>query len=178
MEIISSILEIFKYLVPALLSILITYLFLRKMEKSETLKAETQKYENIATTTIPIRIQAYERMTLFLERINPSNLIIRLKQPEMNAADLHSVLLFSIRQEYEHNLSQQLFISASSWQLISMVKDQIINEMNQIYMSASPSRSAMDYSKELLNFYIEKNEPMPTQRCLDVIKNEFNLQFS
>jgi hypothetical protein len=178
MEVVATILEIVKYIVPALMMIGITYLFLKKMQKSEEIKADIIRNENITKTTIPVRIQAYERMTLFLERINPSNLILRLKQPEMNAADLHSVLLFSIRQEYEHNLSQQLYISAATWQLITMVKDQLINEMNQIYMSAPPSRSSMDYSKEILNFYIEKDEPMPTQRCLDVVKNEFNLQFS
>ena len=102
---------------------------------------------------------------------------MRLRTPEMNAGELHQLLLFTIRQEYEHNIAQQLYVSASAWQMISLAKDQIINDINQVSTKINQDATATEFSRAILQFYIEKNEPMPTQRCIDIVKNEFNAIF-
>lgn len=169
--------EVLKYGLPSTIIVGIVYLFLKHFEKIEWKKLNFQQNQSITKEIVPIRIQAYERLTLFLERITPSNLIMRLRTPEMNAGELHQLLLFTIRQEYEHNIAQQLYVSASAWQMISLAKDQIINDINQVSTKINQDATATEFSRTILQFYIEKNEPMPTQRCIDIVKNEFNAVF-
>jgi hypothetical protein len=170
-------LELLKYCLPSLAMGGIVYLFLKHFEKNEARKLGAQQTLSLNKEIIPIKLQAFERLTLLLERITPSNLIMRLRTPDMTSGELHQLLLFTIRQEYEHNIAQQLYISASSWQMINLAKDQIINDINQISSRIPHENSAMELSRNILQFYIEKNEPMPSQRCIDIIKNEFNQVF-
>ncbi|MCF8258685.1 MAG: hypothetical protein K9J06_14110 [Flavobacteriales bacterium] len=75
--------------------------------------------------TLPTRLQAYERLLLFLERSEPSNLILRLHRPGMSAALLQSELLKAIRNEYEHNLTQQIYVSDLSWSKVQEARDAV-----------------------------------------------------
>lgn len=170
-------LELLKYCLPSAAMAGIVYLFLKHFEKNESRKLQAQQTQSMNKELVPIKLQAYERLTLLLERITPSNLIMRLRTPDMTSGELYQLLLFTIRQEYEHNIAQQLYVSASSWQMINLAKDQIINDINQIASRIPQENSAMELSRSILQFYIEKNEPMPTQRCIDIIKTEFNQVF-
>ncbi|HRB40541.1 MAG TPA: hypothetical protein PKX86_07525 [Bacteroidia bacterium] len=71
---------------------------------------------------LPLKLQAVERMVVFLERIQPENILFRILQPGMNVRDLQVDLLAAIRQEYEHNVSQQVYVSVQSWSLITKAK--------------------------------------------------------
>lgn len=170
-------LEILKYSLPSAVIAGIVYLFLRHFEKIEKQKLNRQVLQQREKETTPIKIQAYERIVLLLDRITPSNLIMRLRTPDMNAGDLHQLLVFSIRQEYEHNIAQQLYLGANTWQMVTLTKDQIIHDINLIYSQTNREASASEFSRAILQFYIEKNEPMPTQRCIDIVKTEFNSIF-
>mgnify|MGYP001007118325 FL=1 len=178
MDYISILLEIIKYTMPSLVCAVIVYVFLSKQSKSERMKMQFNLSKQSSKELMPIRLQAFERMTLFLERISPNQLIMRIREPEMDAADLHSALVFAIRQEYEHNISQQLYISESTWQMIVLTKDQLINDINSVYASVGNNSSGIEFSRAYLNFYVERNEPTPNHRCLNILKNEFNAIFS
>ena len=104
-------------------------------ERSETLKVVT-----------PIRLQAYERMALFLERIAPSSLVLRCWQPGMDLKLLQGVMTKNIRDEWEHNLSQQVYLSPGLWARIREAKDEMVNLVNSAAVSlpdtSDPTRLA------------------------------------
>ena len=78
----------------------------------------------------PIRLQAYERMVLFMERINPESLILRTHQDGLNAKEFHVRLIKSIREEYEHNITQQMYVSVGAWNMVTNAKNNIVKLCN------------------------------------------------
>ena len=121
--------------------------------------------------TLPLRLQAYERSVLFIERINPSNLFVRLHSPGMSAAQLHQLVLAEIRFEYQHNISQQLYISNDAWNIIKRVKEDTINLVNQSISNLHPEASAVDLSKVIFNRLSEVEEN-PFDLALLVLKRD------
>src|SRR6187399_2152934 len=132
MEIITLILEILKYTLPALIVFLTAYFLLtRYMNKDAGLKAIELKMKR-DKEIIMLRLQAYERLALFLERMNPASIVSRVRTPDMLANELQYAMVKTIREEYEHNLSQQVYISSNTWGLIVAAKDEIIKTINLI----------------------------------------------
>lgn len=125
-----EILEILKYILPSIVVLLTAWLTISSFLKNEIKKKQTEI--NIASKEIiiPIRLQAYERIILFLERISPGSLIMRIHQSGMSAYQLQTALLNNIREEFEHNLSQQLYISSNSWSLVKNAKEEIVKLIN------------------------------------------------
>ena len=78
-------------------------------------------------------MQAYERLVLFLERMNPDNLVLRCYEPTMDSKLLKDVMVQNIRNEFEHNLSQQLYISNEAWALIKNAKEEMISTINTVF---------------------------------------------
>ena len=102
-------------LIPLAGMLLITYLLLQHFFNKQLKESEKELINQKAKSYLPLKIQAYERAILFLERIDPNNLIIRIHKPTMNASNLHLEILKQIREEYNHNMSQQIYISPKSW---------------------------------------------------------------
>lgn len=125
------------------------------------LQIETNRKQEIDKKRIGVTLQAYERMMLFLERINPANLIPRVMTQGLNVAKLQSVLLQNIREEYEHNMSQQLFVYSKSWELIKSAKEEVISLVNNSASKVKPEDDASLLAKEiLLSGYQGKNDPV------------------
>ena len=99
---------------------------------------------------LPLKLQAVERMVVFLERIQPENILFRILQPGMNVRDLQVDLLAAIRQEYEHNVSQQVYVSIQSWSLITKEKDDIIATVNLAADSMDKTEKAILLSQIIL----------------------------
>lgn len=99
---------------------------------------------------LPLKLQAVERMVVFLERIQPENILFRILQPGMNVRDLQVDLLAAIRQEYEHNVSQQVYVSIQSWSLITKAKDDIIATVNLAADSMDKTEKAILLSQIIL----------------------------
>lgn len=119
----------------------------------------------------PLTLQAYERIVLLLERIEPSNLVMRSKSNEMSAQQLHGTLLNNIREEYEHNVSQQIYISDNAWNLTKQAKEETINIINL----AANSIDKGGNSNELTRAIFEKMMVLPkspSQIALDYVKAE------
>lgn len=118
-------LEILKITIPALIVFAtVFYLFksyLNGQLQMEALKNQTGRQQNI----LPLKLQAYERLMLLCERITPENLIFRINMPEMSGHDLKQALLIAIQQEFEHNLTQQLYVSESAWKILKLSKEQL-----------------------------------------------------
>lgn len=127
--------DLLKITIPAALVLYGVYLTVRSFLNKEFEKHLAQAKINNSATAFPIRLQAYERMALFLERIAINNLIIRLNQKGMSSAHFQQFMLSEIREEFNHNLSQQIYMSDESWNHIKNAMEDVVVLINQ---SAEP----------------------------------------
>lgn len=101
--------------------------------------------------TLPIRIQAYERLMLFCERINIEQLVYRLREPDMKVRELQSILMIAVQQEYEHNLSQQIYASSNLWKIIELSKNEVLNMIASTADNFKAEDDALPYSNALIS---------------------------
>lgn len=133
------ILDIIKTTVPALI-VFATVYYLFKTYIQQQYHLESLKIQKInAKNTLPLKLQAYERLVLLCERISIETLIYRLNTPGMEAIELRNALMIAIQQEYEHNLTQQIYISENLWQIIKLAKEQMQNIIGSVSTGSSTS---------------------------------------
>jgi hypothetical protein len=168
--------ELFKIVAPAAIVLygmfLVTKSFLNKDFEKKILELKIKHFD----TTIQIRLQAYERMALYLERITPANLLPRVTESEYIVAQLHAVLLNEIRQEYNYNLSQQIYMSDTTWQQIRTTTEQVTSLINDAASDLSPEAPAMELVKKVFENVI--NHGNPTATSLLSLKTEAQILFS
>ena len=121
-----QILGLMVYCIPALVTGVIAFLFFREHTDNENNRRNFILKESIQKESLPIRLQAYERLTLFLERISPQNLLKRVSPISQKVEDYKSLLIQTVEQEYEHNLSQQIYVSDPCWRIVSAAKNSTI----------------------------------------------------
>jgi hypothetical protein len=164
-------LDILKYIVPSLVVLATAYLLIEKfLENERHQRNMTFRRESQGLTT-PIRLQAYERLTLFLERISPSALVMRVHKSGMSAKLLQAELLKAIRTEYEHNLSQQIYVSPGAWDLIKNAKEETIKLVNTAAINVADEASGVDLGKLMLEVTM-KVDKLPGDVALDYLKQE------
>ena len=132
-------------------------------ERRETLKVVT-----------PIRLQAYERMALFLERISPDSLVLRCYQPGMDLKLLQGVMTKNIRDEWEHNLSQQVYLAPGTWARIREAKDEMVNLVNS---SAVTMTDTDDPTRLAATIFASAAKHLPTDKALEELHKEINELF-
>ena len=132
-------------------------------ERRETLKVVT-----------PIRLQAYERMALFLERISPDSLVLRCYQPGMDLKLLQGVMTKNIRDEWEHNLSQQVYLAPGTWARIREAKDEMVNLVNS---SAVTLTDTDDPTRLAVSIFASAAKHLPTDKALEELHKEINELF-
>lgn len=118
-----------------------------------------------------LRIQAYERLVLYLERITPDALIMRLHQGGMSADALRSDMAKAIREEFEHNLSQQIYVSEGAWQKVLHAREETIQLINIAHKKMSEKSSGLEYSKLIFNILSEVGKT-PNADALAAIRRE------
>lgn len=164
-------LEILKYTFPALLMLLLTYLMLSNFLDNEENRRNYMLKREVRKNALPTRLQAYERITLFLERITPNSLLVRVPAKNLTALEYQALLLKSIRDEYEYNLSQQIYISEEAWRLVVTAKSATVSIINKIAAETKPDSSGIDLSKNILNHTLEIGV-FPTRSAIHFIKGE------
>jgi hypothetical protein len=143
---------------------------MKNQPSGHTIQGEEQKI------ILPLRLQAYERIILFLERISPNNMIMRLNKPEMSSFQLQSALIKTIREEFEYNLSQQLYISLKGWELVKNAKEETIKLINVASGKIPETASAGELVKIIFDLALEKNR-LPVDVAIDEIKKEIQKIF-
>jgi hypothetical protein len=123
---------------------------------------------------LPLRLQACERFVLFLERINPNNLLLRVSQPGQGARELHALIIRTIREEFEYNLSQQLYVSQGTWELIRSAKEEAISLVNRAADRLPEGSTAADLSRAILDLSMERDK-LPSAKAIDAVKREIRL---
>src|ERR1043166_8983718 len=121
-----ALIEFIKILVPASVVLYAVYLTVRAFISREIELRKLEVRGRSIETILPNRLQAYERITLFLERISPQNLLVRLNAPGLPAREFHQLLLAEIRNEYNHNVSQQVYMSENVWSIVKNAKEDLI----------------------------------------------------
>ncbi len=129
-----------------------------------------------ASLLTPLKLQAYERMILFLERISPQNLISQYNDGLNSANGLKHLVEAAVHQEFSHNLSQQIYISNQAWNIIRVVKEEVIQLLHTTYGSMGPEATGVEFSKAIVDRMIVDNR-IPTQKAIDFLKAEINLYF-
>lgn len=166
-------LEILKISLPAVIVLITAVLVLKSVLKKDMEIRKTEIVLQNQKIITPIRLQAYERMLLFLERISPNNVIMRLQTPNMTIGELHREMVIIIRSEFEHNLSQQLYVSVEAWEKIKIAKEKTIQLLNLSLNELDPNDDAMIYSKLVFEKLIE-NPKSDLQDAIEFLKEEIH----
>ncbi len=166
-----QLLDILKYIVPSLVVLATAYLLIEKFFENERHQRNLMFKRESQGLTTPVRLQAYERLTLFLERINPSALVTRVHKSGMSAKLLQAELLKAVRTEFEHNLSQQIYVSPGAWELIKNAKEETIKLVNTAAINMTDEASGLELGKLILEVAM-KIEKLPGEVALDYLKQE------
>ncbi len=163
--------ELILYLLPAIITGGVAYFFFKKHTDNEENRRRYLLQKELQKNALPLRLQAYERMALFLERISPTNLMLRV-QPLSNDKKAYAQLLIAnIDQEFEHNLAQQIYITEACWNVIKSAKNTTITIIRNTV--GNPETTDSDKLRELvLTSLLEKSSPSDTGMAF--IKNELN----
>lgn len=178
-DIIAFIIEIVPHLIIAFTLIYLVHESFRFIKSRDQLMLENQKYANKASAVKPqrdsslaqLQLQAAERFVLYLERIAPDRLVMRLHQNGMDSKMLQTELSRAIREEFDHNLSQQLYVSEGAWELIKNAKEEMIRLISATGESMPKNSTGLDYSRKLFQT-ASKIERLPSQIALEYLRKE------
>lgn len=168
--------EFGKILIPASVVLYAAYLLVRSfIQKEIDLKRLDVRSRSIETV-LPNRLHAYERMTLFLERMSPQNLLVRVNTSTLAAREFHQLLLAEVRNEYNHNVSQQVYIGEEVWELIKSAKEDLIVTINDSALEMGEGATSLDLSKKIFEKTIAKSVD-PLGHALSELKREIQRTF-
>src|SRR5690606_38373415 len=165
----SRVIDLFLFAIPSLITGLIAYYFFKEHTKNEDGRRRFLLQKDLQVNAMPLRLQAYERMAIFLERITPSKLLIRVVPTSSNKETYESLLIASIEQEFEHNLSQQIYISDECWNIITAAKNATIQLIRKASL-LEKTDTANKLREVVLTEMMEKRAP--SDAALSYIKQE------
>jgi hypothetical protein len=168
--------DLIKVLLPAGLVLWAMYLTVNSFIKKEILQKELDiKFES-SKILLPIRLQAYERMALFLERISPNNLLVRLSGRVTTVAEFQQLMLIEIREEFSHNLSQQVYMSDEAWINVKNAMNETVTLINLSSKELPAEATSLELSKRILELVLTKNIT-PSEDALKFLKQEMRDTF-
>ncbi len=178
-----DILSLIGIIIPTLsLSIILVYVLKSQQQKVEpTVQVTppkpvvTNSNEN-AKFFLPHRVEAYQRIILFMERISPNSLVMRKFEHGMKAKELQGELLSTIRSEFEHNIAQQIFISPQGWKMVKESKEEIIKIINLASSQIDENGNALDLSQKIFEIATQI-EKLPTEITNEFLINELQRLF-
>ena len=166
---ISRIIDLFLFAIPSLITGIIAYYFFKEHTKNEDGRRRFLLKKDMQVNAMPLRLQAYERMALLLERISPSKLLIRITPTSSSKENYEILLIQSIEQEFEHNLSQQIYISDKCWSIITTAKNATIQLIRKASM-LEKTDTANKLREVVLTEMMERLSP--SDAALSFIKDE------
>jgi hypothetical protein len=170
------VLDLLKIILPAGVVLYGMYLvvisFLSKEREKMLVDLKTQNTQVV----LPVRLQAAERLCLLLERITPNNLVRRSNPSQFAAAELHTILLGEVREEFNHNLSQQVYFSEETWEAVRRAVEDVITLLNQSRQSVDAEASGMDLARTIFAQSLDRKNDAITY-ALRQVKSEIQLYF-
>lgn len=168
MEILADLLKI---TIPAALVLYGMFLSVKSLLKNDHDKKLIELQGKKMQITLPLRLQAYERMALFLERITPNNLITRLNDNSYTNEEMRIVLISEIRNEFNHNFSQQVYISPKAWVQIKTATERVISAINDASSGTEAGGQSIALIKRVFEGIINANDDY-TGEALEFLKAE------
>ena len=159
------------FTIPSIMLFGIAYYFINGWLKSQETIERQKSSRALRKQTLPLKLQALERLALFLERIRVDQLILRMRSRDMSAHELSSLMLLTIQQEYEHNMSQQIYTSDQLWQIIKMAKQQNETLISSVARSL-PESAGGDELLDALASEMENKKDDPLHMALRAIRME------
>ena len=164
-------LEVLKYVLPLGVALLAAYFILKAYLDHEMKKKKAELKKDDRQVTLPLQLQAYERLILLLERISPAQLVIRALLPGMGPYQFQTVLLQSIREEFEHNQTQQVYVSDEAWLKVKQAREELVRLINISATDGREELSANDLARHILDEW-SKLDRNPIQLAIDRLKND------
>ena len=171
-----ALIEFGKILIPASVVLYAAFLMVRSFIQKDIDLKRLEIRGRSMETILPNRLHAYERMTLFLERMSPQNLLVRLNTGAIPAKEFQQLLLAEVRNEYNHNVSQQVYISEEVWELIKNAKEDLIVSINDAASELGEGAGSLDLSKKIIEKSMGKVVD-PLAHALSELKREVHRIF-
>lgn len=156
-----NLVQLFFYLLPALIVGGLAFYFFHVQNKGEEQRRRFLLMKENQKQALPVRLQAFERMALFLERIAPGHLLLRVKPFSEDKRDYTELLVNTIEQEYEHNLAQQIYISDETWNVLKASKNATINNLRKT-AAREDIKDVSEFRKEVLTNLLDQSSPSDT----------------
>jgi hypothetical protein len=163
---------VISFLLVSLAMVTIVYLFLKRQHDHSLLKLQTELALQRQNYFLPSKLEAYQRCILLLDRISPANLTLRTLQVTHNARTQQSLLVKTVREEFEHNIAQQLFVSPQGWAMLIQAKEEVLRVINMAANTLDSQASATDLASRILEISAQI-EQFPTEICRAYLQNEF-----
>ena len=170
------VLQIALIIFPAGAVLLTTIFFLRKESSQELRSMQIEMKKQRQEFFLPNRVESYQRAVLLMERIHPNSLVMRLHNPGLPARALQAEFLQAIRDEYDHNVAQQLFVSIQGWQMVKNSKEETIKIINLAGNQMSAAATGMDLSAKIFEIVAEIGQ-LPTEITVEYLKRELQELF-
>ena len=164
-------LELMQYTVPSIVMFVFTLLLVRWFLKSENDRRKQEFLLGQNKNSLPMRIAAYERLTLFLERISAESIIIREQPHALTVKEFQANLLRAIRTEYEHNMAMQVHLPSGTWLLVRNAKEEMIKIINISANLVKPDEVSMALAKTVLEQY-PGTAAYHFKKALDMLKTD------
>lgn len=171
MELTQIIFQIALIIIPAGAVLMTAIYFLRRETEKEYRAMKMEIKKNRDEFFLPHRVEAYQRAILLMERIHPNSLIMRHHNPGLPAMAMQAKLMEAIREEYEHNIAQQMFISKEAWDVVKKAKDETVKILNLAGNQMAPTSTAMDLASKVFELVGEIGT-LPSEIAVDLLKQE------
>ncbi len=173
----ATFLEILKYTLPSLI-ILGTVMVMGKHFLKQAMNSDQQRYnyeyrKNNSNVIVPAKLRANERLTLFIERISPESILGRFNIVGLTSLQLQQMLLQAVRDEYEHNISQQIYVQPETWMVVKNAREFMAQLINQCSLQCEHEEDAIKLAEVLLTTYSKLPET-PISLALKALHNEVN----
>lgn len=167
-------------ILPSVVVFLTAFYTIRHFVGARTAERQAEHMAGMRTDdrkqVLPLRLQAYERLTLFLERIQPGPLVLRVHRTNMDARSLQSALTATIREEFEHNVTQQIYVSDRAWQKVKQAKEETIRLVNMSFEQVGDGASGSDMSRKVFE-NVSRLTHAPSQEAIVALKDEVRRLF-
>lgn len=172
-------LELLKITLPALIVFITVYFLMKKHSEQELalrrIQLQQNKIDKLSSVTVPLRLAAYERLALFCERISLNNLLLRLPTQDQSAAALRVGMMMAIQQEFEHNLTQQVYVSENLWKILQLSKDDNLLVINGLYDKLDKNADAKAFAALIDNYLASIQDLTPLQKAQVAVRKEAGL---
>lgn len=169
-------LEILKYTLPSLIVLLAAYLVMSKQMRDEDRRRTFMLRRESLSVITPVRLRAYERLALVLDRTQPEQMLLNIDLTKLNCLQLQGMLLKTIRQEFDHNAAQQIYVSGELWANMNATKESMLGLVNTCAAYTQPEEPAIKLAEILIQTY-HNNGETATERANQVLRAEVQQLF-